>query len=158
MSINKVTMSKKQTKCTPELTEKAVKLIKDGFTYSALAAGLSISEDTLYLWFRKAKTEQAQPYLDFYNAVKVAEAELLSECLQAVKASMRAGDAKSAFFMLERRFSDSYGKQSTQNVNMVSENTNVNVNTNPQTWESKEQMRAEICGFFDKLNKGRPPE
>lgn len=142
-------MSKKQTKCTPELTEKAVKLIREGFTYSALAAGLGISEDTLYLWFRKAKQEQAQPYLDFYNAVKVAEAELLSECLQAVKASMRSGDAKSAFFMLERRFSDSYGK--TSQVSMTSQNVNMNYEAKTDT-KSADQIRAEILSMLAPKN------
>lgn len=149
MSINKVNMSKKQTKCTPELTEKAVKLIREGFTYSALAAGLGISEDTLYLWFRKAKQEQAQPYLDFYNAVKVAEAELLSECLQAVKASMRSGDAKAAFFMLERRFSDSYGK--TSQVSMTSQNVNMNYNTNRKQ-KTDDEIRAEILSMLAPKN------
>lgn len=141
-------MSKKRTKCTPELTERAVKLVKEGFTYAALAAGLGISEDTLYLWFRKAKQEQAQPYLNFYNAVKVSEAELLSECLQAVKASMRSGDAKSAFFMLERRFSDSYGK--TSQVSMTSENVNVNYDHRVKEGKTADQIRAEI---LKKLSK-----
>lgn len=147
MSINKVNMSKKQTKCTPELTAKAVELVKDGFTYAALAAGLGISEDTLYLWFRKAKQEQAQPYLNFYNAVKVSEAELLSECLKAVKASMRAGDAKSAFFMLERRFSSDYGK--TSQVSMTSQNVNLSYETKGDK-KSADVIRAEI---LKKLSK-----
>lgn len=135
-------MSKKQTKCTPELTAKAVELVKDGFTYAALAAGLGISEDTLYLWFRKAKQEQAQPYLNFYNAVKVSEAELLSECLKAVKASMRAGDAKSAFFMLERRFGDSYGKKESVQVDQRTQALNVNVNTEMTVQERRESITA----------------
>lgn len=146
-------MSKKQTKCTPELTEKAVKLIREGFTYSQLAAGLGISEDTLYLWFRKAKQDQAQPYLDFYNAVKVAEAELLSECLQAVKASMRSGDARSAFFMLERRFSDSYGK--TSQVSMTSQNVNMNYNTNRKQ-KTDDEIRAEILSMLASKNSQVP--
>lgn len=140
-------MSKKQTKCTPELTERAVKLVKEGFTYAALAAGLGISEDTLYLWFRKAKQDQAQPYLSFYVSVKAAEAELLSECLQAVKASMRSGDARSAFFMLERRFSDSYGKQ-TQ-VSMTSENVNLNYEAKSDK-KTADQIRADILGKLSK--------
>lgn len=141
-------MSKKQTKCTPELTKKAVKYVKEGFTYVQLAAVLGISEDTLYLWFRKAKQEQKEPYLSFYVELKAAEAELLSECLQAVKASMKSGDARSAYFLLERRFSDSYGKRNALEVNSKSESLNLNVNANID----KNDQRMLIVGMMEKLS------
>lgn len=140
----------KKCKITPELTKNAVKYIKDGFTYSALAAGLGISEDTLYSWFRKGK-EQKQPYLSFYASVKAAESELLSECLQAVKASMKSGDAKSAYFLLERRFSSEYGKSSQLNVNAKTENQNLNLNVNTEM--TVDERRMAIVRILDKLNK-----
>jgi transposase-like protein len=140
-------MSKKQTKCTPELTRKAAKYVKEGFTYSALATALGISEDTLYLWFRKAKQEQKEPYLSFFVEVKAAEAELLSECLTAVKASMKTGDARSAYFLLERRFGDSYGKKESLQVDQRTKSVNVNVNTEM----TSEERRAVITGFLEKI-------
>lgn len=133
----------KKTKCTPEITEKAVKLIKEGFTYSALAAGLGISEDTLFLWFRKAKNDGLQPYLSFYAAVKNAEAALLSECLQAVKASMKAGDARSAYFLLERRFGDSYSKKDSLQVDQRTQSVSLNLNASIPADET-ERIRTNI--------------
>ncbi|WP_292391307.1 transposase [Methanosarcina sp. UBA5] len=147
-------MSKKRTKCTPELTAKAVELIREGFTYSQLAAGLGISEDTLYLWFRKAKQDQAQPYLNFYNSVKISECELLSECLQSVKASMKH-DPKAAFFMLERRFSSDYGK--TSQVNMTSQNVNMNYETKSDKKDA-DKIRAEILAKLAPKSSLKLPE
>lgn len=147
VSINQVNMSKKPTKCTKELTEMAARYVKEGFTYAQLAAALNISEDTLYLWFRRAKQEQKEPYLTFYVSVKSAEAELLSECLQAVKASMKTGDARSAFFLLERRFADSYGKKESVQVDQRTQALNVNVNTEMTVQERRES----IAGLLAKL-------
>ncbi len=116
--------------------------VKLGFTYSALALSLGISEDTLYSWIRKGRDEQQQPYVSFYAALKEAEADLLAECLQQLKLSMKMGNVESAKFMLERRFNNmGYGKQSQ--VDVKSQNLNMN-STVPMTHEQTEAMRADI--------------
>lgn len=143
-------MSKKQTKCTPDLTAKAAKYVKEGFTYAQLSAALNISEDTLYLWFRKAKQEQKEPYLSFFVSVKASEAELLSECLTAVKASMKTGDARSAYFLLERRFGDSYGKTESLKVDQRTQALNVNVNTEMTVQERRESIAALLAKLAPK--------
>ncbi|MCC4769465.1 transposase [Methanosarcina sp. DH2] len=132
----------KKTKCTPELIERMKENVKLGFTYSALALSLGISEDTLYSWIRKGRDEQQQPYVSFYAALKEAEADLLAECLQQLKLSMKMGNVESAKFMLERRFNNmGYGKQSQ--VDVKSQNLNMN-STVPMTHEQTEAMRADI--------------
>lgn len=132
----------KKTKCTPELIDRMKENVKLGFTYSALALSLGISEDTLYSWIRKGRDEQQQPYVSFYAALKEAEADLLAECLQQLKLSMKMGNVESAKFMLERRFNNmGYGKQSQ--VDVKSQNLNMN-STVPMTHEQTEAMRADI--------------
>ncbi|KKG33785.1 hypothetical protein DU38_11475 [Methanosarcina mazei] len=116
--------------------------VKLGFTYSALALSLGISEDTLYSWIRKGRDEQQQPYVSFYAALKEAEAELLAECLQQLKLSMKMGNVESAKFMLERRFNNmGYGKSSQ--VDVKAQNLNMNA-TVPMSQEQTEAMRADI--------------
>ncbi|KKG46143.1 hypothetical protein DU35_04200 [Methanosarcina mazei] len=132
----------KKTKCTPELIDRMKENVKLGFTYSALALSLGISEDTLYSWIRKGRDEQQQPYVSFYAALKEAEAELLAECLQQLKLSMKMGNVESAKFMLERRFNNmGYGKSSQ--VDVKAQNLNMNA-TVPMSQEQTEAMRADI--------------
>ncbi len=132
----------KKTKCTPELIDRMKENVKLGFTYSALALSLGISEDTLYSWIRKGRDEQQQPYVSFYAALKEAEAELLAECLQQLNLSMKMGNVESAKFMLERRFNNmGYGKSSQ--VDVKAQNLNMNA-TVPMSQEQTEAMRADI--------------
>ncbi|AKB61060.1 hypothetical protein MSMAP_1075 [Methanosarcina mazei SarPi] len=115
-----------------------------GFTYSALALSLGISEDTLYSWIRKGRDEQTQPYLSFYAGLKEAESELLAECLNQLKISMKMGNVDSAKFLLERRFNGvGYGKSSQIDMKAQTQNLNLNVNTG-MTAEDADKIREEI--------------
>lgn len=132
----------KKTKCTPELIERMKEHVKLGFTYSALALSLGISEDTLYSWIRKGRDDKQQPYVSFYASLKEAEAELLAECLQQLKLSMKMGNVESAKFMLERRFNNmGYGKQSHVDLKAQTQNVNVNVGNSA---EEADKIRREI--------------
>jgi len=131
-----------KTLITSKLIKQAKANVKLGFSYTALAASLNISDDTLYSWFRKAKNpDTVDPiYAQFYAAVKESECELLAQCLESVKASMKS-DVKAAFFMLERRFSSDYAKKDSLHVDQKS--VNVNVHTALSADET-EAMRASI--------------
>ena len=141
----------KKTKCTPELIERMKENVKLGFTYSALSLSLGISEDTFYSWIRKGRDEQLQPYVSFYAALKEAESELLAECLQQLKLSMKMGNVESAKFMLERRFNNmGYGKSSQ--IDMKSQNINVTASV-PASHEDNEKLRQEILSRLTPKDK-----
>jgi len=141
----------KKTKCTPELIERMKENVKLGFTYSALSLSLGISEDTFYSWIRKGRDEQLQPYVSFYAALREAEAELLAECLQQLKLSMKMGNVESAKFMLERRFNNmGYGKSSQ--IDMKSQNINVTASV-PASHEDNEKIRQEILSRLTPKDK-----
>jgi DNA-binding transcriptional regulator YiaG len=147
----------KKTRLTPKLIELARQNIMLGFSYSALASSLNISEDTLYLWFRKAKDSNTKDpiYSQFFAAVKESEAALLTECLQSVKVSMKS-DVKAAFFMLERRFAnDGYGKSSQLDIKAQTENKNMNLNVN--TTASHEEIEAIRMRILEKLSRPAQP-
>lgn len=138
----------KKTKCTPEIIERMKENVKAGFTYSALSLSLGISEDTFYSWIRKGRDENLQPYCAFYAALKSAESELLRECLDNIKLSMKMGNVESAKWMLEHRYAkDGYGKQ--VNVKAQQESLNINLNAHV-TAEDKDKLRLSI------LEKLRP--
>jgi hypothetical protein len=143
----------KKTLITPSLIAQAKSNIKLGFSYTALAASLNISDDTLYSWFRKAKDPATKNpiYSQFYAAVKEGEAELLTECLTSVKASMKS-DVKAAFFMLERRFSSDFARKESLQVDQNTKSVNVNINAEV----TADEKRALITGFLSKIQpKGR---
>lgn len=134
----------KKCRCTPEVIELMKQNVKLGFTYSALALSLGISEDTLYSWIRKGRDEQTQPYLSFYAGLKEAESDLLAECLNQLKLSMKMGNVDSAKFLLERRFNGmGYGKSSQIDMKAQTQNLNLNVNTGT-TSEDADKIRKEI--------------
>ena len=68
----------------------------------------------------------------------------MKKCLDAVKLSMKLGDVKSAYFLLQTRFADQgYGKQSQ--VNMKSQNENLNLSIIATTTaEDNEKIRQGI--------------
>lgn len=134
----------KKCKCTPELIERMKENVKLGFPYNALSLSLGISEDTFYSWLRKGRDEGLQPYCTFFAALKESENELLQECLNQLKISMKQGNIESTKWLLEHRFSkDGYGKQSQLNIDAKSENRNLNLNMNV-TESEKDKLRNEI--------------
>lgn len=143
----------KKCKCTPELIERMKENVKLGFTYSALSISLGISEDTFYSWIRKGRDENLQPYCSFYAALKESEAELLKECLEQLKISMKLGNIESTKWLLEHRFSkDGYGKQAQLNVK--SQNESVNINVNAQVTQNEiEKIRANILARLAPKNR-----
>lgn len=134
----------KKCKCTPELIERMKENVRLGFTYSALSLSLGISEDTFYSWIRKGRDEGLQPYCTFFAALKETESELLKECLDQLKLSMKQGNIESTKWLMEKRFQkDGYGKQSQVNINAKTENKSLNINVNT-TAEEIEKRRAGI--------------
>lgn len=139
----------RKTKLNDNLIKICVENIKLGLPYSSCSKAIGISYETWSNWTKHGKAGK-EPYAKWYIAIQEAEAELMKECLESVKMSMRLGDVKSAMFLLEKRFgSEGYGKQF--NVNAVTENVNVNVSATP---DSAEKMRREI---LDKLTPREYP-
>lgn len=131
----------RKTKLNDELIKICSENIKLGLPYSTCAKAIGITYETWANWTKYGK-EGKEPYSRFYIAIQEAEAELMRECLNAVKMSMKLGDVKSAMFLLERRFgSDGYGRQSQVDVKAETKNLNVNVNA---TQDENEKIRREI--------------
>jgi len=131
----------RKTKITDEIIKICADNIRLGFSYTACSKAIGITYETWANWTKYGK-EGKEPYSRFYIAIQEAEAELMRECLNAVKMSMKLGDVKSAMFLLERRFgSDGYGRQSQVDVKAETKNLNVNVNA---TQDENEKIRREI--------------
>lgn len=128
--------------------------VRLGLSYAACAKAIGISYETWSNWTKNGKAGKT-PYAKWYIAIQAAEADLMKECLESVKMSMRLGNVESAKFLLERRFSaEGYGKQTA--VNMKAQTESVNVNMTPYLKQSEEdKIRAEILA---KLSRPAYPE
>ena len=137
-------------KLTDEIIQTCAENVKLGMSYSACAKAIGVTYQTWRNWIISGEKGKA-PYAKFYIEIQKAEAELMKECLESVKLSMKLGDVKSAMFILEKRFgNDGYGKQLS--VNSVNENVNVTTSI-PATHEDNEKLRQEILSRLTPKDK-----
>lgn len=142
----------KKCKITDEITEICKQNILAGMPYSACARAVRITYQTWCNWVNLGKEGKA-PYSRWYIVIQEAEAELLRECCDQLKLSMKQGNIESTKWLLERRFSaDGYGKQTQVNMNAKTESVNVNLNVDATT-EEREKIRAGILAKLAPRNR-----
>lgn len=142
------------TKCkiNDEIIQICAENVKAGMSYSACSKAINISYVTWCNWVNHGK-EGKTPYAKWYIAIQEAEAALMKECLDAVKLSMKLGDVKSAYFLLQTRFADQ-GFARTSQVNMKFQNENLNLSIHATTTaEDNEKIRQRIIGKLQPRNQ-----
>lgn len=119
-------------------------------SYTACSKAIGISYESWRNWTALGR-DGKEPYAKWYIAIQSAESALMRECLESVKLSMKLGDVKSAYFLLQTRFSgEGYGKQSQ--VSMTSENVNVNYNHKADN-RTADQIRQDILSKLVPRNR-----
>ena len=133
-----------------KIIETSVENIKAGMSYSACAKAINVSYQTWCNWSNRGALGES-PYARFYIKIQEAEAALMKECLDAVKLSMKLGDVKSAYFLLQTRFADDgFSKK----VNVQSENKNLNLNVSvPSSSEENDKIRKGILAKLQPKGK-----
>lgn len=146
----------KKCKITDAITEICKQNILAGMPYSACARAVRVTYQTWCNWVNLGKEGKA-PYAKWYIAIQEAEAELLKECLDQLKLSMKQGNIESTKWLLERRFSaDGYGKQTQVNMNAKTESVNVNLNVDATT-EEREKIGNNILAKLAPKNRMLSP-
>ena len=147
----------KKCKITDEITKTCKDNILAGMPYSACARAVRVTYQTWLNWSALGREGKA-PYAKWYIAIQEAEAELMRECLDQVKLSMKQGNIESTKWLLERRFaSEGFGKQTQVNMNAKTENLNVNINAEVTT-DEREKIRAGILAKLAPRNKLMLPD
>jgi hypothetical protein len=140
----------RKCKITDEIIQICADNIRLGLSYSACAKAINVTYETWRNWVNLGKEGKA-PYSKWYISIQSAESDLMKECLESVKLSMKLGDVKSAYFLLQTRFSgEGYGKQSQ--VSMTSENVNVNYNNKADN-RAADQIRQDILSKLAPRNQ-----
>ena len=85
-------------------------------------------------------------YFEFYKHIEQKNAEGALKILQKLNDAARAGNCQVCMFILERRFSEDFGRRIYKKTNAVSETLNQNVEIKVQDTDA---IREEILAKFD---------
>ena len=95
---------------------------------------------------QKGKNAKSGEYFEFYKHIQRCNAEAAQKCLQRLKEARDAGNCTVCTWILERRFSEDFGRRVYRKTNIVSENQNVNVDT---AIDDTDGIRTQILEKFD---------
>ncbi len=102
------------TKLTPEVSEKIVRAIRAGNYPAVAAAHAGIHASTYYRWMERGELEgdavEDDPYRHFRSEVERAIADSEAAEVGLVLKAARDGDWRAAAWLLERRFSERWGR------------------------------------------------
>ena len=137
-------------KLTNELQQKIGDGISLGLTYALAANSASVTYQTFNSWYQKGKTEKAGKYFKFSQYINKCNADAAKTLLKRLNLAAKAGDTRICIWILERRFSEDFGRRIYRKTNLVSENKNVNVELIVNDADS---IRIEILAKFDRVEE-----
>ena len=119
-------------------------------TYALAANSASVTYQTFNSWYQKGKTEKAGKYFKFSQYINKCNADAAKTLLERLNLAAKAGDTRICIWILERRFSEDFGRRIYRKTNLVSENKNVNVELIVNDADS---IRIEILAKFDRVEE-----
>jgi hypothetical protein len=104
-------------KLTPELREKFCGLVRDGNYMQAACAGVGISFATFRNWYNRGRKALRGPYLEFFEAVRLAQAESEAQLVKNWQAQVPE-NWQAARDFLARRFPARWGPKDSHDVSL----------------------------------------
>jgi hypothetical protein len=135
------------SKLTNEIQQKIGDGISLGLTYALAANSAGLTYQTFNQWMSKGKTEKSGKYYQFAQHIKKRNAEGALKLLERLNEAIDAGNCQVCMWILERRFSEDFGRREYRKMNIVSENLNENVEL---TVKEGDQIRKQILAKFDR--------
>jgi transcriptional regulator with XRE-family HTH domain len=115
------------SKLIPEIQKRIGDNIALGLTYSLAASAAGITYKTFSLWMTNGRNSTSGKYFEFYQYIKKCDADAAKALLERLNETAKAGDTRICLWILERRFSEDFGRRIYRKTNIVSENYNENV-------------------------------
>ena len=115
------------TKLTSEIQQKIGDGVSLGLTYALAAEAAGITYQTFNQWMQRGKNSTYGEYFNFYQHVTKRNADAAKELLERLNLAAKAGDTRICLWILERRFSEDFGRRVYRKTNVVSENRNETV-------------------------------
>jgi hypothetical protein len=133
------------SKLTPEIQKIIGENIALGLTYSLAAESTVVTYKTYNEWIKKGQTEKSGKYHQFYKYIQKCNADAAKTLLERLNDAAKAGDTRICLWVLERRFSEDFGRHEYRKMNVVSENLNQNVEL---LVNDADKIRGEILEKF----------
>jgi len=132
-------------KLTPELQQRIGDNITLGLTYSLAAEAAGITYKTFNEYMNKGQTEKSGKYYQFHKYIQKCNANAAKVLLERINEAAKAGNTQMCAWILERRFSEDFGRRVYRKTNVVSENINTNVEI---TVQEADILRKQILEKF----------
>ena len=134
------------TKLTDEVQQKIGDGVSLGLTHALAASAAGVTYQTFNQWMKLGRDSTSGKYFEFYKHIEQLNAEGALKILQKLNDAARAGNCQICMFILERRFSEDFGRRIYKKANVVSENLTQNVEMRVM---DTDRIRGEI---LDKLS------
>jgi hypothetical protein len=115
------------TKLTDEVQQKIGDGVSLGLTHALAASAAGVTYQTFNQWMKLGRDSTSGKYFEFYKHIEQRNAEGALRILQKLNDAAKAGNCQVCMFILERRFSEDFGRRVYRKTNVVSENINANV-------------------------------
>lgn len=99
----------RNSKLTPEITEKICDALRAGNTQKAACQYVGISERTFFNWINRGEADE-EPYLQFVQDIKSAEGAAIVGFVSVIAKAASNGQWQAAAWYLERKYPDEWGK------------------------------------------------
>ena len=116
--------------------------------YALAAEAAGITYQTFNDWHKKGKNSKSGEYFEFYKFIQKCNVDAAKKCLERLNESAKAGNCQVCMWILERRFSEDFGRRVYRKTNVVSENINANVEI---TVQEADILRKQISTKFDRF-------
>lgn len=117
----------RHTKLTNKVKQKIGDGVSLGLTYALAASAAGVTYQTFNLWMQRGQTDKSGNYYLFYKYIQKCNADAAKVILERINEAAKAGDTQMCTWILERRFSEDFGRRVYKKINVVSENQNVSV-------------------------------
>ena len=115
------------SKLNPEIQQRIGKNIALGLTYRLAAESVGVTYKTFNVWMAKGRNSTSGEYFEFYKFIQQCNADAVRKLLERLHDAANAGNCQVCMWILERRFSEDFGRRLYRKTNVVSENLNQNV-------------------------------
>jgi hypothetical protein len=134
------------SKLSPDVTKRIGENISLGLPYSLAAEAAGITYQTFNEWHKKGKNSKSGEYFEFYKFIQKCNADAAKKCIERLNEAAKAGDTRICQWILERRFSEDFGRRQYRKMDVVSENKNENVEI---IVNDADGIRKQILAKFD---------
>jgi hypothetical protein len=138
------------TKLTNKVQQKIGDSVSLGLTYALAASAAGVTYQTFNQWMKLGRDSTSGKYFEFYKHIEQRNAEGALRILQKLNDEAKAGNCQVCMFILERRFSEDFGRRVYRKTNVVAENMNQNVEI---VVTEADILRKQILAKFDMVGE-----